>query len=168
MHYSFFASITGIVLTGMATLAVIPAVHASSQSTTNSPFLELGSQFPNFDQIPQLITQVTGKTGPAVTATSSPAAIELAKHLTKQKVVLYVAYWCPYCHRQKELFGREAVSFLTIVECASNGVNPQPQLCEEKRVEGYPSWEINGKMHTGIRSLRQLAKLSNYQGNRNF
>ncbi|MFN7715438.1 MAG: hypothetical protein ACK5QS_08170, partial [Pseudanabaenaceae cyanobacterium] len=102
------------------------------------------------------------------TTTSSAAAIALAKHLTEQKAVLYVAYWCPHCHRQKQLFGREAVSSLTIVECAPGGVNPQPQLCQDKGVTGYPSWEINGKMYAGTRTLRQLARLSNYQGNRNF
>ena len=165
---SSITSITGIVVTGITTLAMNTPAQAILNSQPSAILSELSVKISDFDNIPQLIAQTQGKTGPQTTTTSSAAAIALAKHLTEQKAVLYVAYWCPHCHRQKQLFGREAVSSLTIVECAPGGVNPQPQLCQDKGVTGYPSWEINGKMYAGTRTLRQLARLSNYQGNRNF
>ena len=45
---------------------------------------------------------------PLVTTKSTPASIALAKHLTSSGAVMYSAYWCPHCHEQKELFGKEA------------------------------------------------------------
>ena len=42
-------------------------------------------------------------------------------------------------------------------------VNPKPaELCKEKGVKGFPTWEINGKMYPGEKSLADLAKLSNF------
>lgn len=166
MRTSLLPVMVGIAATWGISLTIISPTQAAPSQTFSLP--NLITKFPPANSISPLIAQTRGKTGPAVTTNSSPAAIELAKHLTKQEVVLYVAYWCPHCHKQKQLFGRQAVSFLTIVECASNGVNAQPQLCEDKGVKGYPSWEINGRMYAGTRSLSQLANLSNYQGNRQF
>mgnify|MGYP001368690166 CR=1 FL=1 len=45
---------------------------------------------------------------PAVISQSSPEKIKLAEHLTKEGAVMYNAYWCPHCHDQKEMFGKEA------------------------------------------------------------
>ncbi len=36
------------------------------------------------------------------------------------------------------------------------------ELCKEKGVKGFPTWEINGKMYPGEKSLSDLAKLSNF------
>ncbi len=105
---------------------------------------------------------------PRVETTSTSAAIKLAKHLEAEGVVMYSAYWCPHCHEQKEIFGKEAVSNLVIIECAIDGVNNQRELCERKGITGYPSWEINGQLESGIQSLEELANLSRYQGPRNF
>ncbi|MDX2255083.1 MAG: hypothetical protein NW214_06170 [Pseudanabaenaceae cyanobacterium bins.39] len=101
--------------------------------------------------------------GPAVTTKSTPATIALANHLRKVDAKLYVAYWCPYCHRQKELFGVEAVKRLQIIECDPKGVNPKPQLCRDKRITAYPSWEINGKIYRGGQTLLRLANLSGFK-----
>ncbi|MEB3159158.1 MAG: hypothetical protein VKK03_06830 [Synechococcus sp.] len=114
-----------------------------------------------------VLAQRTG-VAPEITSQSSPAVVALAKHLSRQGVVLYVAYWCPHCHEQKELFGRQATSELTIVECAPDGLNSQPALCERKRVEGYPSWEINGTLDAGVQSLANLARLSGFRGSGSF
>jgi uncharacterized membrane protein len=100
---------------------------------------------------------------PAVTATSTPNALALARHLKASGAVMYSAWWCPHCHEQKQLFGKEATAVLTIVECAPDGRNSQKELCEAKALEGFPSWEINGKVDSGVKSLEQLAQLSGFR-----
>lgn len=106
--------------------------------------------------------------GYAITTTSSPANIELAKHLTANDIKMYGAFWCGHCHDQKQMFGQEAVRELTYIECDPNGQNPQPDLCKAANIQGYPSWEIKGQIFAGTQSLEDLAKLSGYTGQRNF
>ena len=105
---------------------------------------------------------------PLVTSESSPATIALAKHLTAGGAVMYSAYWCPHCHEQKELFGKEASKLLTVVECAADGENNQADLCRSKGLQGFPSWEINGTIDSGVKPLQKLAELSGYNGNTDF
>jgi glutaredoxin len=81
---------------------------------------------------------------------------------------MYSAYWCPHCHEQKELFGKEASQQLQVVECAADGQNNQADLCRSKGLEGFPSWEINGEIDSGVKSLDTLADLSGYEGDREF
>ena len=81
---------------------------------------------------------------------------------------MYSAYWCPHCHEQKQDFGLEAANKLTIVECAADGQNSQRSLCESKRIEGFPTWEINGKLDSGVKDLKTLAGLSGFKGNTDF
>ena len=57
---------------------------------------------------------------------------------------------------------KEAVSQLTIIECAVDGQNNKAELCKQKEITGYPSWEINGKIISGIQSLKELALRSNF------
>ena len=53
--------------------------------------------------------------------------------------VMYSAYWCPHCHEQKELFGKEASDqTLKVVECAPDGQNNQVDLCRSKGIGGFP------------------------------
>jgi uncharacterized membrane protein/glutaredoxin len=100
---------------------------------------------------------------PAVTTESTPQAVALAEHLTQTGAVIYTAYWCPHCHEQKELFGREATAKLKIVECAPDGRNSQKALCDAKKIEGFPTWEINGKLDSGVKPLAKLAQMSDFQ-----
>ena len=81
-----------------------------------------------------------------VTSESTKTSIALAKYLKDNGVVKYSAYWCPNCLDQSELFGKEAYKELNVVECAKDGKNSQTQLCIDKKIEGFPSWEINGKI----------------------
>jgi hypothetical protein len=101
---------------------------------------------------------------PVVTTVSTPQAVALAEHLTEGGAAMYTAYWCPHCHEQKELFGREATGKLRVIECAPDGRNSQAALCESKKIQGYPSWEINGKLDSGVKPLAKLAELSGYKG----
>lgn len=109
-----------------------------------------------------------GQTGPAITSTSGQAEIALAKHLTSIGAKMYGAYWCPHCHDQKQLFGQQAWREVTYVECASDGQNAQPDVCAAQGIEGYPTWEVNGKKLSGTQTLQQLAEASGYQGPTNF
>ncbi|KAF0655119.1 hypothetical protein L107_00080 [Cyanobium sp. Copco_Reservoir_LC18] len=107
-------------------------------------------------------------TGPGmpipVTSASTPATIALADHLTATGAVMYSAYWCPHCHDQKQLFGKEATARLKIVECAPDGRNSQAALCASKNIQGFPTWEIKGQLDSGQKTLAQLAALSGYKG----
>ena len=101
---------------------------------------------------------------PAVIASSTPEAIALAEHLSGSGAAMYSAYWCPQCHEQKELFGREATAKLKVIECAPDGRNSQKALCDSKKIEGFPTWEINGKLDVGVKPLAKLAQLSGFRG----
>ena len=87
---------------------------------------------------------------------------QLAQHLSESGAAMYGAYWCPHCADQKELF-EGAVDQVPYVECAADGENAQPQLCQEKGIQGYPTWEINGELYPGTRPLEELAELSGFQ-----
>jgi glutaredoxin len=107
----------------------------------------------------------TGKgVAPPVRTESTPATIALAEQLTAQGAKIYTAYWCPHCHEQKELFGREAVEKLTVIECAPDGRGSQKELCDAKKIEGYPTWEIKGQLDSGVKPLAKLAELIGYKG----
>lgn len=114
---------------------------------------------------PQLTeTAIAQESAPTVTTTSSANEIALAKHLRKIGAKLYTAYWCPHCHHQKQRFGKEAVKHLEVVECDQRGVDSQTQLCRDKKVRAYPTWEINGKLYPGNHSLESIANFSKYRG----
>ena len=99
---------------------------------------------------------------PPVISSSNPRKIEFAKYLSSKNIFMYSAYWCPHCHDQKELFGQAASKELNIIECAEDGLNSQSDLCDKKGISSYPSWEINGEIEEGVKSLEELATLSNY------
>ncbi len=103
-----------------------------------------------------------------VTSVSTPATLALADHLKAAGVVMYSAYWCPHCHEQKELFGKEAAARLTVIECAADGANSQKALCDQKKIEGFPTWEINGRLDSGVKPLARLADLTGFKGSRSF
>ncbi|MDS3862012.1 thioredoxin domain-containing protein [Thermosynechococcaceae cyanobacterium BACA0444] len=104
---------------------------------------------------PPLINQIQ--------AQNNSNVMNLVKYLNKIGVKMYGAYWCPHCKHQKELFGA-AASQLNYIECDPTGDNAQPQLCQKAQIKGYPTWEINGKLYPGQRTLQQLAELSGYKG----
>ena len=97
-----------------------------------------------------------------VTSESTKESIKFAKYLKDIGVVKYSAYWCPNCLNQSELFGMEAYKELNVVECARDGINSQTQLCIDKKIKGFPTWEINGKLILGVLSLKELSKLTGY------
>ena len=98
-----------------------------------------------------------------VTSESTKESIELAKYLNDNGVVKYSAYWCPNCLNQSELFGRQAYKELNVVECARDGKNSQIQICIDKNIKGFPTWEINGKLILGVLSLKELSRLTGFK-----
>ena len=110
----------------------------------------------------------TENVSPIVTTSSSPQKVNFAKFLNESNIVMYSAYWCPHCYDQKQLFGKEAVKELKIVECANDGKDNQYELCQEKGIQGFPSWEIDGEIYSGTKELKDLAIMTGYKGNSNF
>ena len=98
-----------------------------------------------------------------ITSESTKESIALAKYLKNNGVVKHSAYWCPNCLDQSELFGKEAYKELNVVECARDGKNSQTKLCIEKKIEGFPSWEINGNIIIGVQPLQELAELTGFK-----
>ena len=98
-----------------------------------------------------------------VTSESTKETIKFAKYLKDSGVIKYSAYWCPNCLTQSELFGKQAYKELNVVECANDGKNSQTQLCIDKKIKGFPSWEINGKIILGVLTLRELSILTGYE-----
>ena len=98
-----------------------------------------------------------------VSSESTRESIELAKYLKDNGVVKYSAYWCPNCLNQSELFGKQAYRELNVVECARDGINSQTQLCIDKEIKGFPTWEINGKLFLSIHSLKELSMLTGFK-----
>jgi len=90
---------------------------------------------------------------------SSDQAMRLAQKLKEKRVVMAGTYWCPHTSRQKELFGKEAWSQISYVECASKGYGADPRYCLKNQVEGYPTWIFpGGKQVSGERPLSVLAE----------
>ena len=110
----------------------------------------------------------TENVSPIITTSSSPQKVKFAKFLRENNVVMYSAYWCPHCHDQKQLFGKEAAEELKIVECAKDGKDNNYELCQTKGISGFPSWEINKEIISGTRELNELAIKTGYQGDTNF
>ena len=98
-----------------------------------------------------------------VTSESTRETIKFAKYLKDSGVTKYSAYWCPNCLNQSELFGKQAYRELNVVECAKDGKNSQTQLCIDKDIKGFPTWEINGNLILGVLTLKELSKLTGYK-----
>ncbi|QLE54548.1 vitamin K epoxide reductase family protein [Nostoc sp. TCL26-01] len=106
-----------------------------------------------------------------INTTSGEAEIALARHLVKVGAKEYVAYWCPHCHEQKLLFGKEAYQIIDDsikTECAPDSPKGKPELCQAAKVTSYPTWIINGKSYSGVQNLAELAKITGYTGPSNF
>ena len=97
-----------------------------------------------------------------VTSESTKESIELAKYLNDNGVVKYSAYWCPNCLNQSELFGKQAYRELNVFEFARVSIKSQTQLCIDKKIKGFPTWEINGNLILGVLTPIELSKLTGF------
>lgn len=150
------------IITGMVTLVATLGLYAPAQAID-----------PNMT----LIKDRSGNVFFGVNTPSGDAETQLAKHLKATGATMYGAYWCPHCCEQKQLFGQTAMKEINYVECATDGINGQPETCIDIKPEveaqtgekfGFPTWKINGRFHAGRQSLETLAQLSEYKGPQNF
>jgi uncharacterized membrane protein len=118
--------------------------------------------------IPAIVGQPRPPSGWPITSQSGPAEIEFAEYLTAQGVLNYGAFWCPHCYDQKLLFGKEAFEKITYIECDPAGKNPQTQVCVDAGIQSFPTWGIDGELNPGVKTLRELAELTGYEGNMDF
>jgi glutaredoxin len=152
----------GLVDAANSNQTLLPSTHSQEdRQPTNKPISEiqvktnqLARATPNY---------------PAITTNSNKSQIALARYLRRQKVRFYGAWWCPHCHEQKELFGKQAFKLIRYVECANaNQPRQQKSMCSRANIRAYPTWRIKGKTFEGVQSLETLATLSGYRGRRNF
>lgn len=75
---------------------------------------------------------------PAPVAHQSELAT-LASCLKSRGVLFYGAFWCPYCQKQKALFG-DAAGLLPYVECSNPDRHGQTAVCIQQGIRKYPTW----------------------------
>jgi hypothetical protein len=81
-----------------------------------------------------------------------------AQCLKDKGATFYGAFWCPHCQAQKKMFGTSA-KLLPYVECSTADAGAQTQICIDKKVQSYPTWEFaDGTRLTGEIPLAQLAE----------
>lgn len=86
----------------------------------------------------------------------------LAIHLHDSGARFYGAYWCPACKQQKALFEASAER-LPYVECTPNGRNGVHSLaCVANNITDYPTWIIDGRRHTRVVAVEELAAMSGF------
>lgn len=61
--------------------------------------------------------------------------------LKDKGAVFYGAFWCSHCQAQKKLFGTSA-KLLPYVECSTANGQGQTQECKDKKIAGYPTWDL--------------------------
>ncbi|KAA8493813.1 Thiol-disulfide oxidoreductase LTO1 [Porphyridium purpureum] len=112
---------------------------------------------------PGAAAQSEGFEPPQISTTSTDFALRLAKQLESQDAKMFGAYWCSHCYSQKQALGKEAFAYIKYIECDKKGFNSQNKLCQEKKVPGYPTWEISGELFPGELELEELADISNLE-----
>ena len=82
----------------------------------------------------------------------------LAKCLNEKGAKFYGNPTCPWCTKQRDMFGL-AAEYLPYVDCAEKQAE-----CEEANVGGVPDWRFSdGSQQLGMLPVEELAKLSGCQ-----
>jgi glutaredoxin len=80
--------------------------------------------------------------------------------LTAAGVTMYGTFWCPHCAKTKKKFGT-SFKLINYVECDARGDNEQSELCMEKGIEKYDTWEfLDGSRVVGEPTFEDLASRS--------
>lgn len=83
---------------------------------------------------------------------------DFATCLKDKGAVFYGAFWCPHCNNQKILFG-SSENLVPYVECSTPDGRGQEQVCADKKITGYPTWEFaDGTRLTGEVPFETLAQ----------
>ncbi|MEK7077545.1 MAG: hypothetical protein AAB928_00410 [Patescibacteria group bacterium] len=106
-----------------------------------------------------VIIAAAGFIGYAVYASQQPGELDaFARCLKDNGAIFYGAFWCPHCQTQKKMFGKSE-KLLAYVECSTPDGRGQNQTCQNKNIEGYPTWEFaDGSRLTGEIALGTLAE----------
>ena len=83
---------------------------------------------------------------------------QFAQCLGEKGATFYGAFWCPHCNDQKNIFG-SSKKYLPYVECSLPNGNGQTQICIDKGIQGYPTWEFadGSRPFSGEVSLEDLS-----------
>lgn len=154
------------VFTAVSTTLLVLTTAYSAESCPNSTFLKDASF--KASSTTQSETSNNSKISRSPNSSITATKVALANHLKQLGAKFYGTFWCPYCSKQKQMFGEQAFSKINYIECDARGNNPRPNLCIKAGISAFPTWEINGKQYRGMKSLEELADLSGYQGDRNF
>ncbi len=79
---------------------------------------------------------------------------DFVKCLTEKGAVIYGNDFCQYTAKQLNFFGKSE-KYLNYVKCSEN-----KELCDSKKVEVTPTWEINGEMYSQVQTFEKLAEIS--------
>lgn len=81
-----------------------------------------------------------------------------AQCLNEKGAVFYGAFWCSHCKNQKKMFGSSEKN-LNYVECSTADGRGQLQVCNDKDIRSYPTWEFaDGSRETGELSFQKLSE----------
>ncbi len=76
-----------------------------------------------------------------------------ARCLTQKWAIFYWTDVCPFCIKQKELFG-ESFEYINYVNCLK-----EPTKCSEANISKVPTWQFaNKEMETGFKTFEELAQ----------
>ena len=93
-----------------------------------------------------------------LTACSSKNYDDFTSCLGNKGAKFYGAFWCPHCQNQKKLFG-SSLGLLPYTECSTPDGKAQLQVCIDKDIKSYPTWEFSdGTRLTGEIQLEALAQ----------
>ncbi len=165
----FFTAVIVGMVTLIGTLGVYAGVTPGGTDPTDSPNAAQVAEDGKITFTPTRDNPPQPGVGWEITTTSGEAEIALARHLKEIGAKEYIAWWCPHCHDQKLLFGKEAYEEVPHTDCApAENPNDQKPECKTAGIQSYPTWIINGKTYQGAQNLDELAKLSGYEGPTNF
>ncbi|HRY91397.1 MAG TPA: hypothetical protein P5229_03610 [Candidatus Gracilibacteria bacterium] len=100
--------------------------------------------------------------GVAATQENTPdnSVEAFAKCLTAKGAIMYGAYWCPHCQKQKAEFG-DSFKYINYVECGEGQENSNIVKCAADKIQGYPTWYFTkGGYQIGEKSFAELATIS--------
>ncbi len=105
-----------------------------------------------------MVIVVAGLIGFSVYSSRQPGQHDtFAQCLTEKKATFYGAFWCPHCQAEKALIGK-SMKYINYVECSTPDANGQTQICKDKKIETYPTWEFaDGSRLSGEISLQELS-----------
>eukprot|EP00956_Cyclotella_meneghiniana_P045307 scaffold362555_cov113-Cyclotella_meneghiniana.AAC.3 len=153
--------ITGASSFGIATIMALGLFLSVDDNTSSSSFATNSGGIINGGTLVASTESINYEKNipPPITTKSSSQALNLASDLSSLNSKMYGAFWCSHCYDQKQALGYQAMQSIPYVECDREGYNNQRDLCKERGLPGYPTWEIGGELFPGERSLDELREI---------